>query len=86
MCEGQGIQTPSLVPRTSPIPLESGTFCFCGEAEVSIFALTLAILFLHEGSRPRLVGYQHPRALVAATGLPDTTFAAIRPLKTTLKS
>jgi len=32
-----------------------------------------------------VVGYQHPRALVTGTGLLDT-LAAIRLLKTTLKS
>lgn len=44
----------------------------------------LAILFLHKGSSTRLDGYQHPSALVAATGRLDTTFAAIRLLKATL--
>jgi hypothetical protein len=85
MCEGQGIQTPSLAPRTAPSRFKSGTFYFA-EKRKFLFCVDLAMLFLHEGSRPRLVGYQHPSALVAATGLLDTTFAAIRLLKSTLKS
>jgi len=73
-------------PSHSPIPLQKRNFLLSGKAEVSILRCTLAILFLHEGSRPRPVGYQHPRALVAATGLLDTAFAEIRLLKTSLKS
>ena len=86
MCEGQGIQTIPCPSRAPPSRFKSGTFYFA-EKRKFLFCVDTGNPFLcTKVAVPRLVGYQHTRALVAATGLLDTTFAAIRLLKTTLKS
>jgi hypothetical protein len=56
---------------------EKRKFLFCVDTSNPFFCTKVAV--------PRLVGYQHPGAVVAATGLLDTTFAATRLLKATLK-